>query len=118
MIPKIIRREQAKNSLVFNGERYTSDISGQIEVEHYHRYLMAQQFCADRVVLDVASGEGYGAAMIAQVARFVQGVDIDAETVNHASREFPRPNLRFTQGDATKLPVEDQSFDTLLSFET
>lgn len=118
MTLKIILREQAKNSLAFNGERFTSDISGQIEVEHYHRYLMAQQFCVDRVVLDVASGEGYGAALIAQVAQFVQGVDIDADTVNHAAREFIRPNLRFTRGDATQLPVEDHSFDTFLSFET
>ncbi|OAJ67168.1 glycosyltransferase [Gluconobacter cerinus] len=118
MTPKIIRREQAKNSLAFNGERFTSDISGQIEVEHYHRYLMARQFCTDCVVLDVASGEGYGAAMIAQVAQFVQGVDIDGDTVNHAAREFTRPNLRFACGDATKLPVEDHSFDRFLSFET
>ncbi|WP_215766112.1 glycosyltransferase [Gluconobacter cerinus] len=118
MTTKIIRREQAKNSLPFNGERFTSDISGQIEVEHYHRYLMAQQFCTGRVVLDVASGEGYGAALIAQVAQFVQGVDIDADSVNHAAREFTRPNLRFTRGDAIQLPVENHSFDTFLSFET
>ena len=71
MMLNIIRREQAKNSLSFSGERFTSDISGQIEVEHYHRYLMAQQFCAGRMVLDVASGAGYGSAIIAQVAQFV-----------------------------------------------
>ncbi|MBS1054773.1 glycosyltransferase [Gluconobacter kondonii] len=114
----IIRREEAKNKLKFNGERFTSDISGQIEVEHYHRYLMAQQFCTDCMVLDVASGEGYGAAMVAQVAQFVQGVDIDTDTINHAGKEFTRPNLRFSRGNATQLPVESHSFDRFLSFET
>jgi protein-L-isoaspartate O-methyltransferase len=51
----------------------TASVHGQVELEHYHRYLFSRGFCRDRDVLDVASGEGYGAAHLAQVARHVVG---------------------------------------------
>jgi hypothetical protein len=46
---------------------------GQIEIEHLHRYLMVRELCCGKDVLDVACGQGYGAAMVAQVARSVTG---------------------------------------------
>ena len=68
-----------RQPMLFTGERMTSAVGGQIEFEHYHRYCFARDLCAGRDVLDVASGEGYGTALLAGVAGFTTGVEIDAE---------------------------------------
>ena len=47
--------------LEFTGERYIPDLKeAQISYEHWHRYLYASYFVKDKVVLDIACGEGYG----------------------------------------------------------
>jgi GT2 family glycosyltransferase/SAM-dependent methyltransferase len=96
----------------------TSAIEGQIEFEHYHRYCFARDLCDGCDVLDVASGEGYGAAMLASVARSVVGVEIDTAAVAHAQTNYRMPNLRFLHGDALELPLVDSSVDVVVSFET
>ena len=115
---ELIRYEAAAAPMAFSGERLTGAISGQVEIEHYHRYLLARDFCRGRDVLDVASGEGYGSALLAQVARSVIGVEIDAAVVRAATAEFNRPNLRFEKGDARALPLPDACIDVAVSFET
>ena len=115
---ELIRRERAAAPLGFSGERLTAATIGQVEIEHYHRYLLAREFCRGKDVLDVAAGEGYGTALIAQVARYAIGIEIDAATVEAASQEFQRPNLAYQQGDARALPLPDDSVDVAVSFET
>src|SRR5213079_65208 len=73
---EIFSRPAPAVPLPFTGERLTSELTGQTEIEHLHRYLLAREFCRGKRVLDVASGEGYGAALLAQVAAAVTGVDI------------------------------------------
>src|SRR5215469_9424897 len=104
--------------LDFTGERMTSAVEGQIEFEHYHRYCLARDLCDGCDVLDVASGEGYGTALLAGVARSVVGVEIDAAAVAHAQTNYRMPNLRFLHGDALALPLADSSVDIVVSFET
>ncbi len=114
----IFKRESAANPEPFTGERLTSALDGQTQIEHYHRYLFARSLCADLDVLDVASGEGYGSAQLAQVARSVIGVEYSESTVRSATANFQRSNLRFVQGDARALPLPDASVDAVVSFET
>ncbi len=114
----IFRREAATNPEPFTGERLTSALDGQTQIEHYHRYLFARSLCAGLDVLDVASGEGYGSAQLAQVARSVVGVEYSETTVRSAIANFARPNLRYVQGDARSLPLADASVDAAVSFET
>ena len=71
-----------------------------------------------RDVLDVACGEGYGSRLLADVARSVVGVDINAAVVQHAAEKYVLPNLRFVQGNCVALPLESASFDVVVSFET
>ena len=111
-------REAAANPEPFTGERLTASIHGQVEIEHYHRYLFARGFCRDRDVLDVASGEGYGSSQLAQVARRVVGVEFAGGTVRNAAANFPGYNLHFVRGDARSLPLNDACVDVVTSFET
>ena len=115
---ELIVREAAAAPLAFSGARMTSAISGQIEIEHYHRYLLAREYCREKDVLDVASGEGYGSALLAQVARSVIGIEYDQTVVDGARSAFQKANLKFEQGDARSLQLADESIDVALSFET
>ncbi|MGI4811430.1 MAG: glycosyltransferase [Janthinobacterium lividum] len=74
------------------------------------RYWLATALAADRDVLDVASGAGFGAALLARSARSVIGVG-DAP-----SDETWPANLRFVQGDPAALPVASASVDLVLAF--
>ena len=102
----------------FTGERFVPGLGGNIELEHEHRY----RFCLDIVeggrVLDIASGEGFGSAMMAERAAFVWGVDIDAQAVAHATKTYRAENLRFLPGSCTAIPLPDASVDVVVSFET
>jgi SAM-dependent methyltransferase len=107
-------------SLEFTGERFTPECVREIWYEHWHRYAWARGFARGRRVLDAACGEGYGSALLADVAASVLGVDISDTAVTHARARYAgRPNLRYEQADATALDaLADGSFDLIVSFET
>ncbi|MEQ1519126.1 MAG: class I SAM-dependent methyltransferase, partial [Usitatibacteraceae bacterium] len=72
-----------------------------------------------RFVLDVASGEGYGSALMATVAQSVSGLDVSRDAVTHARAAYAtRLNLDYSEGNCAKLPFGDATFDVLVSFET
>ena len=57
----------------FTGERFVPSEQGVIRQEHLHRYAWCLPIVAGKDVLDLASGEGYGSAMLAGQARASQG---------------------------------------------
>ena len=115
---ELFRQAQPSAPFAWTGERMVTDQTGAIEAEHYHRYFLARELCRGRDVLDVASGEGYGSALLSQTAKSVVGVEIDPKCVEHATHEYRAANLRYLMGDAVKLPLRDQSVDAVVSFET
>ncbi|PBB64786.1 hypothetical protein CK228_31140 [Mesorhizobium sp. WSM4312] len=115
---EIFERVLPQPALEWTGERFTTDTANQVEIEHLHRYFFARALCRDLDVVDVASGEGYGSALLAQVARSVVGIELSEEAVAHAQGGYVAPNLRYLQGDARKLPLADASVDVVVSFET
>jgi O-antigen biosynthesis protein len=90
----------------------------QVIYEHFHRYLWAQPLVAGRRVLDLGSGEGFGAALLADAAEAVTGVDIDERTVEHSRANYAAPNLAYTVASATDLAAfADDAFDAVVAFE-
>jgi SAM-dependent methyltransferase len=103
----------------YTGERFMPDQTGEIKYEHLHRYALSQVFVRDKEVLDIACGEGYGAAFLAKYARTVCGIDIDTEIIEHAQREYGgHENLEFRVGSCDAIPMPDESVDVVTSFET
>lgn len=115
---EIFHRDSPASQLAFTGERMTTGMQGQIEIEHLHRYFLARDAARGLDVLDIACGEGYGSALLAQVARSVVGVDVSREAVSFAQDAYRRDNLRFLTGDGRDIPVADASVDLIVSFET
>lgn len=103
----------------FTGERFVPNYrDGSVELEHIHRYLAAEPFGKERRVLDIACGEGYGSALLAQRGNQVVGVDIDAQTIERASDRYKGSNLTFRKGDIYCIPAASAEFDVIVSFET
>ena len=103
----------------FTGERFLPECSGEIWYEHWHRYALARQLSQHCTVLDVACGEGYGAAMVAETAYKVVGVDLSVDVIQHAKNNYRHhANLQFVTASCECLPFSDASFDFAISFET
>ncbi|WP_292054454.1 rhamnan synthesis F family protein [Martelella sp.] len=115
---ELFQRPSAKTALDWTGERFTPKVSGQVELEHLHRYFLARELCRGLDVLDIASGEGYGSALLAQVACSVVGVEVDEESVKHAKNNYHADNLEYRAGKAEEIPVDGGSVDCVVSFET
>lgn len=100
------------------GERLDFDSYSDVTIEHLHRYAVANDFVKNKVVLDIASGEGYGSNILAKKALEVIGVDIDIESVKDANEKYKKNNLKFIVGNADNIPIESNSVDVVVSFET
>jgi O-antigen biosynthesis protein len=113
------RRAAAPRLIDWTGERcvpWTSDV--QVVYEHFHRYLWAAQIVEGRKVLDLGSGEGFGAAILSDAAEHVVGVDIDERTVEHSRLNYAGPRLEFQVGSALDLSAyEAGSFGAVVAFE-
>ncbi|HSX58675.1 MAG TPA: class I SAM-dependent methyltransferase [Tahibacter sp.] len=109
----------AGTALEFTGERFTPECVREIWYEHWHRYALVRAWAGGKRVLDAACGEGYGSALLAQVAGSVLGLDVDPAAVAHArARYADTANLHFDEADATRLSLPAGGFDLVVSFET
>lgn len=101
-----------------HGQTWAESVAGRMEL-HYSpgrtweataRALIGLLDLGD--VLDVASGDGVLAELIAERARSVACVDISAKVLGAARRRLgDPPNVRFTLADMSRLPYHDGSFD-------
>lgn len=107
-------------NLEWTGERLTTSLeSVHGVVEHLHRYAIAQKITEDKVVLDIASGEGYGSFLLSRKSAKVYGVDIDENSINHAKVKYvSSKNIEFLVGSTDAIPLPDNSVDVVISFET
>jgi len=103
--------------LTLTGERTIPDL----DIENYwfrrHQvvYQRLAQHCAGREVLEAGCGEGYGADLIAGVARRVVAVDYDEAAVAHVGARYPR--VQVMQANLAQLPLPDASMDVVVNFQ-
>lgn len=103
-----------------DGERMVPDFhkGDLIYAEHITRYIAAQPIVEGKIVLDIASGSGYGTQLIARHAKEVYGVDVSDDAVTYAKLHFPAANITYKVGDGEKIPLDDNSVDVVVTFET
>lgn len=86
--------------LELTGERTLPDVPE--ENYWFQRHLAVYEWIARRVpgmkVLDMACGEGYGSAVLAQSAESVIGLDANPQAHEHARLRYRRTNLTFERG--------------------
>lgn len=108
----------SERSTELTGKYMTTATEGENEFEHFHRYCLAGDLCQGLDVLVVASGDGSGSSILADVARSVIGVDANPKAIVRAQETYgTKRNLRFVQGSAVELPLGDASVDAAVSFE-
>jgi 2-polyprenyl-3-methyl-5-hydroxy-6-metoxy-1,4-benzoquinol methylase len=113
------RKERQEYSLREDGERFLPWMKDPtINYEHLHRYGFAGEFVEGKKVLDLACGEGYGSAMLADKAEEVVGIDINEVVIEHACTKYAKDNLRFVKSSLTDVAVEkNKQFDVIICFE-
>ncbi|KUI31732.1 bifunctional 2-polyprenyl-6-hydroxyphenol methylase/3-demethylubiquinol 3-O-methyltransferase UbiG [Mycobacterium sp. GA-2829] len=107
----------AEETLPLTGER---TIPGLAEENYWFRrhevvYARLADRCAGRDVLEAGCGEGYGADLIAEVARRVIALDYDEATVAHVRARYPRVEIH--HGNLAALPLPDASVDVVVNFQ-
>ncbi|ODQ94167.1 class I SAM-dependent methyltransferase [Mycolicibacterium holsaticum] len=104
-------------NLPLTGER---TVPGLPEENYWFRrhevvYQRLAERCAGRDVLEAGCGEGYGADLIADVARRVIGLDYDESAVAHVRARYPRVEMR--HGNLASLPLSDGEVDVVVNFQ-
>ena len=119
-VPQHIRGDTspvADAVLMLTGERTIPDLD--IENYWFRRHQVVYQRlaarCAGREVLEAGCGEGYGADLIAGVARRVVAVDYDEAAVAHVRSRYPSVDVM--QANLAKLPLPDASVDVVVNFQ-
>ena len=108
---------EAPAVLTLTGER---TIPG-LDIENYwfRRHEVVYQRlaprCAGREVLEAGCGEGYGADLIAGVARRVVAVDYDEAAVAHVRSRYRR--VEVMRANLAELPLPDASVDVVVNFQ-
>jgi 2-polyprenyl-3-methyl-5-hydroxy-6-metoxy-1,4-benzoquinol methylase len=103
----------------FTGERLPGGEAEEFSVD-LERHLAAYRWAATRArgkrVLDAGCGEGYGAALLAEHARAVLGID-RAEPIAIGQARHRAQNLEYRVADLDRLESFGERFDLVVSFQ-
>lgn len=106
-------------TLVYDSERIIpGEIPENILRMHLARYSFAQLYATNNLVLDVASGAGYGSKLLSRDAKEVVGGDLSFDAVKYGQENWKRVNLSYVVLDGHRLPFREKTFDLVVSFET
>ena len=103
--------------LALDGERTLPDVPE--ENYWFQRHVAVYDWVgaqvAGRRVIDMASGEGYGADRLAARAASVVGVEANPDAFEHARLRYTRPNLRF---ERSMVEVYAEPCDAIVFLQT
>jgi SAM-dependent methyltransferase len=81
---------------------------------HEAVYRALADDCRGATVLEAGIGEGYGAALLAEIAGRVIGLELDAATAAHVTRRY---GLDVVRADLQALPLPDASVDVVVTLQ-
>jgi 2-polyprenyl-3-methyl-5-hydroxy-6-metoxy-1,4-benzoquinol methylase len=120
MAPELyLQRDQPPGvpPLALDGERTLPDVPE--ENYWFRRHLVVYEWVARQVagrrVIDMASGEGYGADVLAARAASVVGVEANPDAFEHARLRYRRANLRF---ERSMVEVYAEPCDAIVFLQT
>ncbi len=107
---------QIKNMSVYTTEIASDELTSDNPIHQrlLKAYYVAEQFVEGNV-LEIGCGEGRGVELLAPKSNTYTAVDKIKEVVESLSLKFPK--ARFIQTNIPPLPFEDNSFDTVVSFQ-
>ncbi|MBC7457571.1 MAG: class I SAM-dependent methyltransferase [Bdellovibrionaceae bacterium] len=111
---------KVKNTLEPDGERMIPEFHKGMLLygEHLLRYQSVEPLVKEKIVLDIASGSGYGSALLSHNAKKVYGVDVSGESIEYAKKNYPGKNIEYLEGSGTDIPIKDMEIDVAVSHET
>jgi len=128
---RICRQFNQSMSLIFGqtfeqraqgrGERQAAPTLEGIRSDHIARYQFACRFIPDRAkILDLACGIGYGSQILATQTncQAVQAIDKSRTAIKYAKQFYGTNKIAFQVADGLKMPLPNQYFDVVTSFET
>ncbi len=92
------------------GKRYDTPVH--VCLREVWRDLFAEIFEGRKRILDVGTGTGFVAGVLAELGHEVVGLDISRGMIEVAIEKCP--DVEFVLGDAEDLPFEDDSFDAVV----
>jgi len=105
--------------LALTGERTLPDVPE--ENYWYQRHVAAYRWVAERCrgrrVVDLACGEGYGSAILAEHAQLVFAVDANPEAHEHARLKYRNENLSFRRALVEEFD-EGSPYDAIVFLQT
>jgi ubiquinone/menaquinone biosynthesis C-methylase UbiE len=106
-----------------NGEELMLDSKGDKEnrysIQLYHLLADAVDM-SNRHILEVGSGRGGGLAYISREFKpqSATGMDLDSTAVSFSNQYHASDKLKFVQGDAQQIPMENNSYDVIINVES
>ena len=83
--------------------------------EFMWRYSWVGQYCANKDVLDIPCGMGWGTSLI-RGARSLKGIDLSTEAIAEARQRYGE-HADFRVGDMSRLQLPDSSCDVICCLE-
>jgi len=104
-------------ALPLTGERTVPDVTHENYWFRRHEtvYRALADDCRDAAVLDAGVGEGYGADALADIARRIVAVELEAPVAAHVAARYPRVGV--VRADLQALPLPDAAVDVVVTLQ-
>ncbi len=106
------------NNIDNTGERILLEKETPLMIaRHFCAYEFARKLVADKNVLDIGCGEGYGSDYLAGFAKSVTAIDYDPSVIAYAKNKYQKAGLEYLVLDIKDLGGLNRKFDIICSFQ-
>lgn len=82
----------------------------------HERYNFCNEFIAEKKVLDIPCGVGWGTSLLKKAAHII-GIDISDKAIAYAKKHYEDKNRKFHVGQMQSIHLENTSIDVILCLE-